>query len=111
MTPKSQVYAKLIGKPVLVRDDKAGVLFGILEDVDGPLHLFAPGARKIHYWTQAAAVEGVGVRGIGPGSRVTPPVSCGSVVANVVQLLGLTDAEYAKLNAEPEWDPRQTAGA
>ena len=90
----------------LIRDNMAGVLFGELESYD-----LAAGtwtfkyARKIWAWERAAAVEGIAVRGIDPeASKVTARtgMQCGRAL---VQLVALTEAQFAVLDACPEWRP------
>jgi hypothetical protein len=96
----------LIGTSVLIRDSSAGVMFGTLESVDGKSWRLAAGARKIHFWRRAGAVEGVAVRGIDPqASRVTAASSRPVVGFDAVQVIGLTEAEFATLNSVPEWRP------
>lgn len=98
------VAKRLIGKPVLVRDNMAGVLYGRLLEVDGKEWALENG-RKIHYWTKAAAVEGISVMGKpGDGSRITPavPYSCGFEAA---QILEVSEERYADLCAVPVWEP------
>lgn len=97
----------LIG-PVLIRDNLAGVIVGQLVSYDlaAGTWTLAPGARKIHYWRRAGAVEGIAVRGIDPNeSRMTAPVSRVSVGRAMIQILGLTRSEYDSLMVTPEWRP------
>jgi len=96
----------MVGKFVLVRDHMAGVLFGRLEELDlGQKTWVLTNARKIHFWSKAAAVEGVVVRGPDPAkSRVTPAVTQVAGAA-LVQVIVCTSAEEKVLSALPEWKP------
>lgn len=100
----NSIYAPLIGTPVLIRDHMAGVLFGILEVAAGKSWRLAKGSRKIHYWTEAGAVEGVAY-GVGKDSRVTRPFLREQVGHDGVQIAGLTQEQYETLLAMPEWKP------
>ena len=92
-------------KPVLIRDNTAGVFFGKLESMDLATGTWVlTEARKIHYWTQAGAVEGVAAHGIGRDSRVTAEVSRISGRA-LIQAIDLTETQYATLRSFPEWKP------
>ncbi len=94
----------MIGKNVLIRDDKAGVLFGTLTAQEGKAWTLA-GACKIHYWTKAAAVEGIAAVGsAGQNSRITPKVALVQGF-EAVQIVLLADAEHAALMAAPVWVP------
>lgn len=52
-----------IGKKVIVRAEKAGVFFGTLAKKEGSeVQLY--NARKLYYWSGAAAVEQLAVDGV-----------------------------------------------
>ena len=89
---------------VLIRDNMAGVFVGTLIAHSGKSWALAS-SRKIHYWTKAAAVEGIASFGPGPGSRVcplrVPPVGG----EELVQIIDLTAEEAAALMALPVWTP------
>lgn len=53
----------MLGKYVIVRSDKAGVFFGILEAKDG-LELTLCNVRKIYYWSGAKTVEDLAIQGV-----------------------------------------------
>ena len=94
----------MIGKNVLVRDDKAGVLIGTLMAQNGKAWTLS-NARKIHYWTKAAAVEGIAAVGsAGNGSRITPTVTMVQGF-EAVQIVLLGDAEHTALMESPTWMP------
>ena len=53
----------MLGKYVIVRSDKAGVFFGILENKEG-LELTLVNVRKIYYWSGANTVEDLAIQGV-----------------------------------------------
>lgn len=89
---------------VLIRDNMAGVFVGLLTAHVGKSWTLTS-SRKIHYWTKAAACEGIATFGPGPGSRVcplrVPPVGG----EDLVQIIDLTIEEHAALMALPVWTP------
>jgi hypothetical protein len=83
----------------------AGVLFGEMAGEPSGKSCILLNARKIHYWTKAAAVEGIAATGDpGEGSRVTPKV-LGNQVFELVQVIILEEEQYNKLKSYPEWRP------
>ena len=99
----------IIGKIVVVRDNRAGVFVGTLDAYDGPSKTATlTAARKIHYWQGAAAVEGLAVRGCrtDPQSvtRVTPAVGV-VLVCDVVQVVEASPEGARILLDAPEWRP------
>lgn len=93
----------MLNQNVIIRDNMAGVFVGTLTMQDGKTWT-ARDVRKIHYWTKAAAVEGLATVGFGRDSRITP------IVAEIqgfdaVQICLCTDAEHAALMAAPVWTP------
>lgn len=94
-----------IGNKVLIRDHMAGVFFGTLAEFDLKAGTWMlKGARKIHYWVRAGAVEGVAVRGIDQKqSRVTARVDVAG--RSMVQICLMSEEQYAALDACPEWRP------
>lgn len=53
----------LIGKYVIVRDDKAGVFFGILSKKENT-ELTLTKARKLYYWSGANTIEQIAIDGV-----------------------------------------------
>lgn len=95
-----------VGKTVLIRDHRAGVLVGTLLSFDGPSKCAAlSDARKIWFWKGAAAVEGIAARGLDhAGSKVGPSVvrvDC----CDVVQMVLCTKEGAASVLTAPEWKP------
>ena len=89
---------------VLIRDNMAGVFVGLLT-AHASKSWTLSGSRKIHYWTKAAAVEGIASFGPGPGSRVCPLRVPRVGGEDLVQILDLTPEEHATLMALPVWTP------
>lgn len=71
----------MLGKYVIVRSDKAGVFFGILENKEG-LELTLVNVRKIYYWSGANTVEDLAIQG------VKNPNNC--KITNIVEKLVLS---------------------
>lgn len=96
----------LIGKVVLVRDHRAGVLVGKLVSFDPATktaHL--KDARKVWYWSGAAAVEGIATRGLSHEKSKVSPVVASSVCMDVVQLIECATAGAEAVMTAPEWKP------
>lgn len=94
----------MVGEFVLIRDNMAGVLFGKLVQQDGKMWVLQ-NARKIHYWSKAAAVEGiVATAALGKDSRVTPAVEL-SQGFDAVQVILMPQAVFDQLNTFPVWNP------
>lgn len=95
----------LTGQTVLVRDNRAGIHVGTLVDLDlAARTCVLTGARKIWYWTGAAACHGLAVHGPGEGSKICPAVtrveSC-----DVVEVVAVNEDAAAKIAEFPEWSP------
>lgn len=107
-TKKTEAKKKsgLVGKVVLVRDHRAGVLVGTLVSFDAASKTAElKNARKIWYWTGAAAVEGIAARGLShSGSKVSPPVST-SVCMDAIQILECSMDGAESVRSAPEWKP------
>jgi hypothetical protein len=92
------------GSLVLVRDDKAGVHVGTLVALSAEAVTLS-NARKVWYWTGAASVHGIAVRGLSQaGSKVAPMVS--EVISfHVCEVVEMTNEGYASVMECPEWTP------
>lgn len=96
--------SSLLGKVVLVRDDKAGVHVGTLESVDGKSCVLR-NARKVWYWSGAASVHGIAAKGLNQReSKICPAVD---TVASfdVVEIVLCTEAGAKSVLTAPEWGP------
>lgn len=96
----------LVGKTVLVRDNRAGVLVGTLVAFDAASKSAElKDARKVWYWTGAAAVEGIAARGLNHASSKVSPAVATSVCLDVIQLLECAAAGASSVRNAPEWKP------
>ena len=98
-----------VGRPALIRSGQSGVWVGTLaEPVMGPeagrFAVRLRDARRIHYWTGAAACSGLAVAGPGKGSRVCPPVA-DVLLADCCEVLAVTEAAMGAVVALPAWNP------
>lgn len=75
---------KFLNKHVIVRADKAGVFFGILESFDGT-NVIMKDVRKLFRWSGASAVEQLSLDG------VARPKNCKFTV--VVKHMFITNAD------------------
>ena len=96
---------ELIGKYVIVRDHRAGVIAGTLTSFDAATKSATMcRARKIWYWVGAAAVEGLADRGPREGSKICPEVST-VVCLDVVQVVAIGPEASEIIHAYEEWRP------
>lgn len=95
--------SKLIGKHVIVRSDRAGVFFGVLEEVNGK-NVSMKNVRKTHYWDGAAAVEEMCIIGTKKPNqcRFTKVVEY-IEIADWIQILPCTEEATKVLKEVPEW--------
>lgn len=101
-TPTTPHHA--IGQRVLIRDHMAGVFIGTLDMAAGKSWRLRD-CRKIHYWTKAAATEGLAVVGdTGSGGRVCPMLAW-EEGHDMVQMQPVTEASYRRLVEAPVWTP------
>ena len=64
---------ELLGKKIIARIDRAGVLHGTLDYIDGEI-IRLKDARRIYYWNGALSVTDIAAKGITSG-KVTIPVT------------------------------------
>ena len=96
----------MIDTIVLIRDHRAGVYVGALAAFDAAAKTATmTGARKIWYWSGAASVDGIAVRGI---DRAKSKV-CAAVeqvhLLDVVQVIACTSDGAESVLGAPEWRP------
>jgi len=92
-----------IGKKVIVRADKAGVFFGTLTKKEGN-EVQLSNARKLYYWSGAAAVEQIAVDGVAnTGSCKFTVVNDEITVNNYIQILTCTEKAITNLENVKEW--------
>lgn len=96
----------MLGKVVLVRDNRAGIHVGTLEELD-PASKTAvlSNARKIWYWKGAASCHGIAVKGLDhAGSKVCPEVDT-VITTDVVEVVLCTKEGAASVKGAPVWKP------
>lgn len=108
-TTKKAPQHALVGKVVLVRDNRAGIHVGTLMDLDlAAKTCTLKGARKVWYWKGAASCHGIAARGLShAGSKVAPPVEL-VASCDVVEVILMSDAAAENLRACPVWTPPDT---
>lgn len=93
----------LVGRRVLVRDNRAGVYCGTLESADVLEGLAVlTDCRHVYEWKGAAATTGIAARGVADGSKIGP-VTERIDLLDVVALMPMTDAAWGTIAASPEW--------
>ena len=102
------IFDKLIGKRCIVRDNMAGVFFGILLEVRASGVILGGRPRQIHYWDRGGSVAQIANAGIGgKDSRVTAPAEEGTgyafQAANIVQILPMSDIAWERCSEFPAW--------
>jgi hypothetical protein len=100
-----------IGKPVIVRANKAGVYVGRLLDFDGSKDcpILDVGSRQLHYWSRGGSVSSLAENGLkGDGHRVTAPATGEAWFgpgAEVVQIVEVKDdATFQTFMDAEVWD-------
>jgi len=95
----------LIGKKVLIRDDKAGVFITTLTKIRSKEWVGSE-SRKIYYWEKAGAVEGIAQTGIDLENSlltVKTPMAAGK---NLVQICIVEDEIFDELMGADVWNPK-----
>lgn len=93
----------MIGKKVIVREDKAGVFFGTLEKKEGA-EITLRNARKLYYWSGAGAVEGIAANGVSRPKDCKFTVWVDSIILyKFDQILPCTDRAIESIEEVPEW--------
>lgn len=91
------------GEYVIVRCNNAGVFFGIYENQEGN-QLTLTNARKLHYWSGAAAVEEIAMIGTKRPDDCRFTVTVPSmVVADPIQVLPCQKQAVEAINSVKEW--------
>jgi hypothetical protein len=84
----------MINKEVIIRADKAGVFFGTLKEKinnSGSIEVTLSNARKLWYWSGAAAVEQLAQDGVKyPNNCKFTCIVDELVIMNVIQILPCT---------------------
>jgi hypothetical protein len=92
-----------IGKKVIVRSDRAGVFFGTLTKKEGS-EVQLSNARKLYYWSGAAAVEQLAIDGVANARDCKFTVVNEEItVNNYIQILTCTEKAIINLENVKEW--------
>ena len=90
-------------KYVIVRTYSAGVFAGTLESRNGR-EVVLTNARRIWYWSGAASLSELAVRGTSRPTQCKVPVAVPRVeLLEVIEILDTTPAARASIEAVPEW--------
>ena len=93
----------MIGKYVIVRGDRSGVFFGVMEDRSGS-EVTLRKARKLWYWSGAAAVEQIAVDGVRNPDECKFTVTVDSIViTDAIQIIPCTEEAVRCIQGVPEW--------
>ena len=91
------------GKYVILRADKAGVFFGILENKTHESVILKE-VKKLYYWSGAAAIEQLALEGVKNQDdckfTVTVPVM---EIENPIQVILCSDSAINNLKKVKEW--------
>jgi hypothetical protein len=94
---------KFVGKKCIVRCDRAGVFFGEVVDFDSTM-IELKNARKIFYWTGAAAIEQLAVDGTNEPNACKFTVSVEKVVLTQhIQIIPCTEKSIDCIEKVKEW--------
>lgn len=92
-----------IGSYVIVRTYSAGVFAGTLESRNGR-EVALTDARRIWYWSGAASLSELAVRGTSRPDQCKFPVAVPRVeLLEVIEILDTTPTARASIEAVPEW--------
>lgn len=99
-------HAKMLGQSVLVRDNRAGIHVGTLDDYN-PAAKYATlsKARKVWYWSGAASCHGIAERGLNHANSKVGPVVTLVSSTDVVEVVLCSEAGAASVATAPEWKP------
>ena len=90
-------------KHVIIRADRAGVFFGVLESKDGS-EVTLSNCRKLHYWDGAAAVQQLALDGVSKPENCRFTVFVPNItILGVIEIIPCSDKSIASLNTVPVW--------
>ena len=96
--------SRLIGEKVIVRADRAGVLYGTLIERDDDM-VYLEDTRKLFYWKGAGAVEGIAAAGVKSPADCKFTMKVGAQeVFGVIQVLKANDEAIKIIESVPEWN-------
>jgi len=90
-------------KHVIIRADRAGVFFGVLESKDGS-EVTLSNCRKLHYWDGAAAVQQLALDGVSkPGNCRFTVIVPNITILGVIEIIPCSEKSIISLNSVPVW--------
>jgi small nuclear ribonucleoprotein (snRNP)-like protein len=94
---------KIIGKKVIVRCDRSGVFFGTLSAKDG-MDVELSNARKLFYWSGAAAVEQIAVDGVANPNTCKFTITVDNIyLTDAIQIIPCTDKAVKNIQSVRVW--------
>lgn len=98
------IAKKLIGKPVMIRTESAGVHYGILVDAeqqDKTTTVELTQARRVYQWTGAFTLSALAKNGsTRTDSKLSVPVGC--IVLNAIEVIVMENG-WDNLNNIPDY--------
>lgn len=93
----------MIKKHVIIRADRAGVFFGVLESKNGS-EVELSNCRKLHYWDGAAAVQQLALDGVSKPENCRFTVIVPNItILGVIEIIPCSEKSIISLNAVPIW--------
>ena len=93
----------MIGKHVIVRADRAGVFFGILEAKEKTTVKLS-NVRKLYYWSGANAIEQIALEGVKDKNNCKFTVIISEmIIEQVIQILPCSEEAILNINSVPLW--------
>lgn len=93
---------------IIVRAESAGVFYGTFGDVSDDCRVVTLiNARRLWYWSGAASLSELAVRGVARPDNCKFPTPVPSiVVTGVIEMIETTPEAQASIEAVPEWTVR-----
>ena len=93
----------MIGKYCMVRTYSAGVFAGMLAERNGK-EVRLTDARRIWYWTGAASLSELAMKGPSTPRKCKFPAPVGEVLlTEVIEIIPITDEARKRIAEVPEW--------
>lgn len=94
---------QLIGKHVIVRANRAGVFFGILNSLDGG-NVELLKCRKLYYWSGASETLQLSIEGVKNPSNCKFTIEVEQAFINEwIEILPCTEKAIVNINNVPVW--------
>mgnify|MGYP003424170803 FL=1 len=93
----------LIGKKVIVRGDRSGVFFGILDEKEG-IQVRLTNCRRLWSWEGAASISQLAIDGTKKQSECRFTVAVASIeITDVLEIIPCTEKSINSIEGVPEW--------